>query len=283
MPGGEQVERRVLTHLDVWSVAKLAFLFFVVIGVIWIAAGAILWNVLSAFGWIDKVESFAGTIASGDFGLEAGKVFRAGATIVAVFVLGFTLMTALLAVIYNLIADVVGGITIRVADKVEDKRGFSVTDMAVRVRAAQRRSVAQRGAKQAPPLSAEKVVGPRKPAATGARPAAAQRSAPRRRTGTATAPSQQPRKAKVPAPSGASSSRRPDSKPGASVVNPGTPRQHPEGSGTRRAAKPAASAGKARVRIREQVTTASEKPTSRARAAAKTPIEDPSNPSSSGA
>ncbi len=118
-----QQYRRVITHLDVVSVAKLSCLFFVVVGLIWLAAGVILWNVIAAFGWIDKVEGLIGNLATGSFRLQSGSVLRGGLIIIIAFVLAATLFTTLLAVIFNLISDVVGGIGFRVEDRGIDDRG----------------------------------------------------------------------------------------------------------------------------------------------------------------
>lgn len=109
--------QRVVTHLDVWSATKLAFLFYVVVALMWIAAGVILWNVMAAFGWIEKIESLIGNLATGSFRLHSGAVLRAGLIIAGVFTLGMTLLTMLLVLIYNLISDVVGGLGFRVEDR----------------------------------------------------------------------------------------------------------------------------------------------------------------------
>ncbi len=89
-------------------------MFYAVVALILLAAGVIVWNAFGAFGWLDKFEGLVGSLASGSFNLRAGKVLEAGLLLAVAFVIGLTIATSLLCVIYNLISDIVGGFTITV-------------------------------------------------------------------------------------------------------------------------------------------------------------------------
>ena len=111
MPSPSRTTRRLVRHLEVWSVFKVSLLFFFVIGIVWLVAGIVLWNVFSAFGALDNLEELAGELAGGDFSLESGNVLRAAIVLELVMIVGMTFTSTLLAVLYNLISDIVGGLT----------------------------------------------------------------------------------------------------------------------------------------------------------------------------
>lgn len=120
-PPSPTTTRRRVRHVDIWSVFKLALLFFFVCGIVWLVAVLIVWNVINAFGWVTQLESFTGKLVGGSFRLDSGTLLRAALVIDLVAVIGFTIGATLLAVLYNLISDVVGGVTVT-ADEVVDRR-----------------------------------------------------------------------------------------------------------------------------------------------------------------
>lgn len=120
-PSSPTTTRRRVRRVDIWSVFKLALLFFFVCGIVWLVAVLIVWNVINAFGWVSQLESFTGKLVGGSFRLDSGTLLRAAVIIDLVTVVGFTIGATLLAVLYNLISDVVGGVTVT-ADEVVDRR-----------------------------------------------------------------------------------------------------------------------------------------------------------------
>lgn len=120
-PSSPTTTRRRVRHVDIWSVFKLSLLFFFVCGIVWLVAVLIVWNVINAFGWVSQLESFTGKLVGGSFRLDSGTLLRAALIIDLVAVVGFTIGATLLAVLYNLISDVVGGVTVT-ADEVVDRR-----------------------------------------------------------------------------------------------------------------------------------------------------------------
>ncbi len=90
---------------------KVSLVFFTLVGVMLLVAGIVLWNVIAAFGWVTKVESLTGSLAGGSFKLRSGQLLRAGLLLDVAFVVLMVFLSTLLTALYNLIADVTGGVT----------------------------------------------------------------------------------------------------------------------------------------------------------------------------
>lgn len=119
--------RRRVRHVDVWSVFKISLLFFFVCGIVWLVAVLIVWNVINAFGWVTQLEELTSKLVGGAFRLDSGTLLQAAVLIDIVTVVGFTVAATLLAVLYNLISDVVGGVNMTVEETVDrrDRRLLS--------------------------------------------------------------------------------------------------------------------------------------------------------------
>ena len=80
---------------------------------VFLVAGAVLWAAATATGLRHNIEKFIGDlIASDDFRILGGTMFRASVLGGLVMVILGTGANVLFAVLYNLISDVVGGITV---------------------------------------------------------------------------------------------------------------------------------------------------------------------------
>lgn len=100
---------RVVRHVDPWSIFKIALLANMVLYVIVLTAGVLLWNVAYATGTVENVERFFESFGWQSFEFNGGELYHA-AWIAGLFaVLGFTGLWVLLATLFNLITDVVGG------------------------------------------------------------------------------------------------------------------------------------------------------------------------------
>ncbi len=100
---------RVVRHVDPWSIFKIALLANLVLYVIILTAGVLLWNVAYATGTVENVERFFESFGWQSFEFNGGELYHA-AWIAGLFaVLGFTGLWVLLATLFNLITDVVGG------------------------------------------------------------------------------------------------------------------------------------------------------------------------------
>jgi len=110
--------RRLVRHIEPWSVLKVALLFNFCMWVVTMVAGVLLWNAAETAGTIADVEQFAAEIfALEDFAFEGEQIFRAvalGGLVVAVAATGFFV---LIAILLNLISDLTGGIRVTVVEE----------------------------------------------------------------------------------------------------------------------------------------------------------------------
>ena len=119
MAQGRRV-RRVVRRIDTWSVLKVSALFFTTFTLVVVLAGVILWVAGSVLGAVDSVESFMVAIGFEGFqfvGAQLLRGFVAAGLVIVVLGTGFSV---LMAVVYNLISDLVGGIQLTVLE--EDTR-----------------------------------------------------------------------------------------------------------------------------------------------------------------
>jgi hypothetical protein len=109
---------RTVRHVDPWSVLKLSLVFYTCLFVIVMVAGTILWNLASAAGTIGSVESFFKEIGVLDtFTFQGGTIFRATFLIGLILVIAGAAFNVLLAVLFNLISDLVGGVRFTVIEE----------------------------------------------------------------------------------------------------------------------------------------------------------------------
>ena len=107
-----------MRHIETWSVFKVSILFYTALYCVLLVAGVLLWTAATATGLRHNVEKFiADLIASGKFHFVADELFRASAIGGAVLVIMGTATNVLLVVLYNLISEVVGGLTFVVEDR----------------------------------------------------------------------------------------------------------------------------------------------------------------------
>lgn len=108
---------RVLRHVDTWSVFKVALVFALVLYVVCLTAGVLLWNVAHTTGTIDNVENFFEQFGWESFEFRGGEIYH-NAWVAGLFVaIGLTGFAVLLATLFNLITDLVGGIRVTVLEE----------------------------------------------------------------------------------------------------------------------------------------------------------------------
>jgi hypothetical protein len=110
--------KRVIRRVDAWSVLKVAFLFYLCIYVVSLVASLLLWSAATNADVIDKIESFVEDLGAYEtWQFEPDQLFRGvlyGGAVLAVLATG---LTALGAVLFNLISDLVGGIRITMIEE----------------------------------------------------------------------------------------------------------------------------------------------------------------------
>ncbi len=110
--------RRLVRHIEPWSVLKVSLLFFFCIWVVTMVAGVLLWNAAVASGVIGDVENFAEEIfALENFEFTGEAIFRASAIGGLVLSVAATGFTVLIAILLNLISDLTGGIRVTVVEE----------------------------------------------------------------------------------------------------------------------------------------------------------------------
>ena len=109
--------RLVLRKIDPWSVLKFSLLFYFCLLLIMLLGSAIMFAILKAFGVIDSLQRLITDLAPNPYRIAGGAIFR------WLFLFGLlgaivaSAVTVFFAFLYNLIADVVGGIEISVAER----------------------------------------------------------------------------------------------------------------------------------------------------------------------
>jgi hypothetical protein len=110
--------KRIVRHIDPWSVLKLSLLFYACLFVVCMVAGTLLWNLAGAAGTISSIESFIKDIgAFKTFSFSGGTIFRASFLAGLILVIAGSGLNVLLTVLFNLISDLVGGIRITVIEE----------------------------------------------------------------------------------------------------------------------------------------------------------------------
>ncbi len=109
---------RVVRHLDVWSVTKLAAAFVACGYVVAMVSGYLLWRAADRVGTIDGIEGFLEDSASYDtFTINGGVVFRVAAVSGIVLAIVTVSVIVLGALLFNLISDLTGGVRMTVIDE----------------------------------------------------------------------------------------------------------------------------------------------------------------------
>jgi len=109
---------RIVRRIDTWTVFKLSLLFWAVAYLILLVAGVLLWSVAISTGTVDNVESFIKDLLALDsFTFDGQKIFRASWVLGAFMAVAGTGLTVTMAVLYNLFADLVGGVRVTVLEE----------------------------------------------------------------------------------------------------------------------------------------------------------------------
>jgi len=113
-----------IRRFDPWSVLKLSLVLSVAMFLMWLVAVGVLYGVLHGMGVWDKLNGTWNDLASvseaeggGESLISAGRVFGISAVVGAVNIVLFTAFATVLAFIYNVSADLAGGIEVTLAER----------------------------------------------------------------------------------------------------------------------------------------------------------------------
>lgn len=110
--------RRVIRHIDPWSVLTFSVLFHMVVFGALLLSSVLVWNAAIASGMVENVESFIQELGDYEtFTINADVMFRAAIVIAGMLTLASSVMVVLLTVVFNLISDLVGGIRVTVIEE----------------------------------------------------------------------------------------------------------------------------------------------------------------------
>jgi hypothetical protein len=98
-------------------VFKVALVFNAILYLVCLTAGVLLWNVAYATGTIDNIEKFFEQFGWQSFEFKGGELFHNGWIAGLFLAIGLTGLAVLVATIFNLITDLVGGIRVSVLEE----------------------------------------------------------------------------------------------------------------------------------------------------------------------
>jgi hypothetical protein len=108
----------VLHRVNAWSVLRVSLLFYFCVMVILVFALSIVYWVLGVMGVLSSVSDLLASIFGDNksYAIDGGWLFIRALVVGAGWVVIWSLVNMMLALLYNLIADVVGGIKITLAE-----------------------------------------------------------------------------------------------------------------------------------------------------------------------
>lgn len=104
--------KRTLRHVDPISILKLSLFFYACFLVIWLIFVAILYSILDSMGLFNELETILGPdgFVLTDFEISLSTVERWAFLIGATFVVVGSIVNVFIAFLYNVAADLVGGV-----------------------------------------------------------------------------------------------------------------------------------------------------------------------------
>ena len=110
--------RRLIRHIDPWSVLKLTLLLALCMWVIGLIASVIVWSVANNTGALASLQKFVKeTLDLKDFELNGDVLFRQFGLISLLCALGFAAATVVMSLLFNLISDIIGGVWVSVIEE----------------------------------------------------------------------------------------------------------------------------------------------------------------------
>lgn len=101
--------RRVLRKIDPWTVLKVSLIFNAIFGLVFVLGVWVMWSLAVQRGIPEQITDFFANFAL-VFTPEGELYFRVVVLLTVIWVVSFTGLLTLGAVLYNLISDVVGGV-----------------------------------------------------------------------------------------------------------------------------------------------------------------------------
>jgi hypothetical protein len=110
--------RRLVRHVDPWSVLKLSLLLALCMWVVALIASVIIWSVANNTGALDSLERFfQENLRLTDFELTGDVLFRQFGLISLLASLGFAASMVIVSLVFNLVSDIIGGVWVSVIEE----------------------------------------------------------------------------------------------------------------------------------------------------------------------
>jgi len=115
--------RLYLSRIDPWSVAKIAFMLSLALGVVIVVAVGVIWYALDSLGVFQTLSRNVNDVIGGSTStfnlmsvLDFSRVMGVAVVVASVEIVLTSLLTTLLAVMYNLSVGLTGGIEVVLTD-----------------------------------------------------------------------------------------------------------------------------------------------------------------------
>ena len=110
--------RRTIRHVDPWSVFKVSLLLYICLYIAAMIAGVLLWSAAVNSGVIENIESFVEEVGSYQvWELNGEEIFRRSSVIGIVLMVAGVAFNVLMAIVFNLISDLVGGVRVTILEE----------------------------------------------------------------------------------------------------------------------------------------------------------------------
>jgi hypothetical protein len=109
---------RVVRHIDGWTVFKISLVLYALLYVVLLIAGVLLWHLAYTTGTVDNIQGFIKELFGlKTFAINGKKLFQASRKLGLIMAIGGTGLHVTLVVLFNLIADLVGGVRVTVLEE----------------------------------------------------------------------------------------------------------------------------------------------------------------------
>ncbi|MFN2586879.1 MAG: DUF3566 domain-containing protein [Actinomycetota bacterium] len=109
--------KRTLRHVDPLTVLKLSAFYWAIFLVVWLGLVAVLYSFVEGLGWFDTIEDFTSAIEVESPEITLGVVEKWAFLIGLTFALVTSLLNVFLAFLYNVAADLIGGLELTFVER----------------------------------------------------------------------------------------------------------------------------------------------------------------------
>ncbi len=108
---------RVIRGIDPWTVFRVGIIFHAALYLVVLVSGVLIWNVANSTGTIDNLERFMESFGWDSFSFDGAQLFRSVGLLGIFLAILATGLWVLAAVVFNLVADLVGGVRVTVLEE----------------------------------------------------------------------------------------------------------------------------------------------------------------------